>query len=87
MDEILQFELTIHAKKVIYRRKISLEWIRKVLKSSHKVIKDRADHDLKHYLGIIFEFDSRILHIVINYKASPIKVVTAYFDRSMKGKL
>jgi hypothetical protein len=37
--------------------------------------------------GVIEEFDRRVLRVVVNQNAVPVRIVTVYFDRTMKGKL
>jgi hypothetical protein len=42
---------------------------------------------LEHRLGVIDEFGARVLRVVVNPSAVPLRIVTVYFDRRMKGKL
>ena len=50
-------------------------------------IPDREDKAFEHRLGVIEEFDRRVLRVVFNQNAVPVRIVTVYFDRTMKGKL
>ena len=50
-------------------------------------IPDREDKAFEHRLGVIEEFDRRVLRVVVNQNAVPVRIVTVYFDRTMKGKL
>jgi hypothetical protein len=42
---------------------------------------------LRHALRPIAEFGYRVIRVIYNESRDPVHVVTAYFDRSMKGKL
>ena len=78
------FKLTLHAKQMIEEREISMKWIEQALDSPNKVEQDKKDRDLKHYLRRIVENNDKILRVVINNKADPIKVIMAYFDRTIR---
>jgi hypothetical protein len=45
------------------------------------------DSDLEHRLGKIDEFEGRVLRVIVNPQLEPIRVITAFFDRAMRGKL
>jgi hypothetical protein len=47
----------------------------------------KADPGTVHYLGTIPEHGHRVLRVVINRQVSPVRVVTVFFDRKMKGQL
>ena len=42
---------------------------------------------LRHALARIPERDDRVLRVVYNENVHPWRIVTAYFDRAMRGKL
>jgi len=44
-----------------------------------------GDSQLVHHLARIPEQENRVLRVVLNPLASPVRVVTAFFDRKMKG--
>lgn len=48
---------------------------------------DPDDPDLMHALRSIEEFSYRVLRVIFNQARTPPHVVTAFFDRAMKGKL
>jgi hypothetical protein len=56
------------------------------LESPEWVEVDTKDPSLEHRFVRIPEFGSRVLRVIINIEATPPRVVTAYFDRAMKGK-
>ena len=81
------YELTDHAKKVITERNIKLEWIERVISSPQKVENDPDDLELEHAMGKIREYRNRVLRVIYNKVTVPQRIVTVYFDRSLKGKL
>ena len=87
MPEKIHFELTAHAIAVMAERQIPLAWVERVLMGPEHIEPDRIDTDLRHALGRIPERDDRILRVVYNKSTKPWRVVTAYFDRAMRGKL
>ena len=82
----MNYQLTQHAKDMLQERGIALEWLERVLDNPVTVHPDPTDGALEHRLGKIAEFNDRILRIVVNIKVNPARVITAYFDRTMKGK-
>ena len=48
---------------------------------------DEDDPALEHRLAAIAEKDYRVLRVVCDPRAKPLRVVTLHFDRAMKGKL
>ena len=83
----MKFELSIHAKRSILRRAIPLEWVERALMAPQKTENHEKDPDLKRHWKEIPEISNRVLHIVVNYSKNPVRIVTAYLDRGMRGKL
>jgi hypothetical protein len=83
----MSYELTQHAPDALTERAIPLAWMERVMDSPAKTEPDRANPGTVHYWGSIPEHGDRVLRVVINKQASPLRVVTVYFDRKMKGKL
>jgi len=48
---------------------------------------DAADPQLTHYLGPVAEHDDAVLRVVVDGKARPPRVITAFFDRRMRGRV
>lgn len=48
---------------------------------------DEKDPTLEHRLKEIPEYGDRVLRVIINTTVDPVRVVTVYFDRTMKGEL
>jgi hypothetical protein len=53
----------------------------------HLVEADHDDPELVHHVGRIKEHGNRALRVVFNKSVGPVRIVTAYFDRKMKGRL
>ncbi len=83
----MNYLLTQHAKDVLEERKIRMEWLERALIHPKKIEDDPLDDELEHYLGIIDEYGYRVLRVVCSKEIEPLRVVTVYFDRTMKGKL
>lgn len=81
------FELTKHAFDVLKERNIPEEYISRVLENPGLRMDDRDDPELEHYLAMIVEKGDRILRVIVTKNSSPLRIVTAFFDRSMRGKL
>lgn len=80
----MTFELTQHAAEVVRHRAIKPDWIEQTLDAPSRVEPDRRDPDLVHHLRKIDEFGDRVLRVVFYLAAVPIRVVTVYFDRTVK---
>jgi uncharacterized protein DUF4258 len=83
----MEYELSDHARKVIAEREILIKWIETVLQRPEHREADPHGVDLTHLLARIAAHGNRVLRVVVNEKTTPIRVVTAYFDRKMKSKL
>jgi hypothetical protein len=75
------YDLTQHAKEMISERNIQSSWLEQVLESPELVEPDPDDPELTHHVGRINENGNRALRVVFNQSISPIRIVTAYFDR------
>lgn len=51
------------------------------------VLPDAVDAELEHRLAIIADYDNRVLRVIVRRNTDPTMLITAYFDRTMKGKL
>ncbi|WP_434130911.1 DUF4258 domain-containing protein [Methylocaldum sp. GT1BB] len=83
----MQLEFTRHARDAMEKRAIHEDWVRRVAEHPRRMEPDRLDEDLEHRLAEIPEHGGRVLRVVLNVAVLPIRVVTVYFDRNMKGKL
>ncbi|BDG25655.1 DUF4258 domain-containing protein [Thermus thermophilus] len=75
-----EYVLTQHAREVLEKRGIPLEWIERALAFPEAVEKDRVDPSLEHRLVRIPE-RGKVLRVVVNPKPHPMRVVTAFLDR------
>lgn len=83
----MKFTLSGHASTVVAERGIRNEWIELALSAPQKTHADDADPSLVHHLVEIAAFENRVLRVVVNVRGGAPHVVTAFFDRSMRGKL
>ncbi|MBV8226996.1 MAG: DUF4258 domain-containing protein [Verrucomicrobia bacterium] len=81
------YDLSKHARDVISARQIELAWVEQVLDSPEVVEADRDDPELMHHVGRIKRHGDRALRVVFNKSVNPVRIVTVYFDRKMKGRL
>jgi hypothetical protein len=82
----VDYELTRHARDVIEERQIQLEWLERTLAKPGLIEPDAADSALESRFAKIGVW-RRILRVVVNTQVVPKRVVSAYFDRKMKGRL
>jgi len=79
--------LTEHAKKVLEEREIPLEWLERALNEPALCQPDPDDASLERRYRSIPEFGGRVLRVVVDPSVEPVRVVSVFFDRSMRGKL
>jgi hypothetical protein len=84
----MDYELTDHARESLRKRSvIRLEWVDRVLARPARTEPARIDPSLQPRLARIDEYRARVLRLVVNPSHTPMRVVTVYFDRRMRGKL
>jgi len=83
----MEYSLSKHAIVVMSERGIDESYLRKTLEYPELILDDSIDRELQHRLKAIPEYGNRVLRVIVNNSKNPIHVVTAYFDRSMRGKL
>ncbi|MDA8107724.1 MAG: DUF4258 domain-containing protein [Betaproteobacteria bacterium] len=84
--EIPAFVLTEHAKVVLAERGIPLAWVERALARPQRTAVDDADPELRHAIAAIPEHGDRYLRVIYNFTVAPWRVVTAYFDRGLRGE-
>ena len=67
-------------------RGISETWVERAVTDPEAVETDKIDPGLDHCLKRIPEYGDRVLRVVADRSASPVRIVTAYFDRGAKVK-
>ena len=83
----MKFELTKHAQKVLEEREIPMEWMERTLSAPELVMPDPDDATVERRFRRIPEFGGRVLRVAVNTAVEPLRVVSVFFDRKMKGKL
>ena len=83
----MDYELSEHAGDALAKRKIPMGWLERVLVSPQLIEPDSEDKALEHRLAAIPEHGNRVLRVIVNLQVKPVRVVTLYFDRGMKGRL
>jgi hypothetical protein len=83
----MKYDLTQHAREMLAERQIPTEWMERALANPARVDPSAADATLESRLAKIPEHGDRVLRVVVNKTVVPERVVSVYFDRTMKGKL
>jgi Domain of unknown function (DUF4258) len=83
----MKYTLTKHTKDMLEEREISITWLEQVLNTPQRIEADPEDAQLEHHLGRIAEHGNRVLRVVVNKTIRPVRVITLYFDRTMRNKL
>jgi len=78
---------TQHAHDVIEERLIDPARAALTVHSPEATLRDARDSEITHALRRVPEHGNRVLRVVYNHTVDPPRVVTAYFDRTLKGKL
>jgi hypothetical protein len=79
----MDVQFTQHARDVIAERRLDNGWIIRALETPER-IEEHAD-GTRHLLTRIDERGGRVLRVVVNPITEPPTVVTAFFDRRLKG--
>jgi hypothetical protein len=86
-EDKTQLDISEHAAVVMRERGIDPAWVRRVVANPARAEPDKLDPAAMHALGRLPEFGDRVLRVIYNPSVSPWRVITAYFDRRMKGQL
>ena len=79
-----KLEFTRHAVQVMAERAISVEWVERVLTEPAWRLPDPNDPMVERFFGRIAERDGRALRVVVNTSVAPWRVVSVFFDRSVR---
>jgi hypothetical protein len=82
----MNYTLTEHAKRMLTEREIPHEWLERVLNEPVLREPDPDDTSLERRYRPIPEFEGRVPGVVVNTTMEPVRLVSAFFDRSMRGK-
>jgi uncharacterized protein DUF4258 len=83
----MDYELTEHARQVLEQREVQIEWLELTLNEPTLKMPDPDDRSLERWYRAIPEYGSRVLRVVVYLSVEPVRVVSVFFDRGMKGKL
>ncbi|MYH97198.1 MAG: DUF4258 domain-containing protein [Acidimicrobiia bacterium] len=78
---------TLHARHVMEERYISSEWVERAVATPERRTRDPHDESVERFYIRVPERDGRVLRVAVNTDADPWRVVSAFFDRSMRGEL
>ena len=84
---MIEYALTKHAETVLKERSIQIDWLERVLLNPTQRQMDLIDPLLKHAIGPIVENGDRLLRVIYNDSVKPLRIVTAYFDRTLRNSL
>jgi Domain of unknown function (DUF4258) len=81
---MIEYALTKHAETMLKERGIQLEWLERILLNPVQQHVDLTDPALNHAIGPIVENGDRLLRVIYNDTEKPLRIVTAYFDRTLR---
>ena len=73
---------TEHATDMLKEREIKEKWIKETLKIPDT--KETKADGTVHYIKKIEEYGDRFLRVIVNPKIAPQKIVTLFFDRTLR---
>ncbi len=73
-------------RPAVGQKGVGKEWIERIVDNPSRIEGDAVDTSLEHRLGLPPELANRVLRVIVS-KDEPKRVVTAYLDRKLKGKL
>ena len=80
-------EYTRHARRVMEERQIRVEWVESAVSVPALRTLDPVDSEVERFFRRIPEQDNRVLRVAVNTRVAPWRVVSVFFDRSMRGEL
>ena len=83
----LTLRYTRHAHRVIAERSILLKWVELSVSKPALRAPDPIDPKVERFFRSIPERDNQVLRVAVNTSVVPWRVVSVFFDRSMRGKL
>ena len=83
----LTLEYTKHAVHAMDERMIPREWVESAVAEPALRTSDPNDPEVERFFRRIPERDGRVLRVAVNTRVAPWRVVSVFFDRSMRGEL
>lgn len=84
--DVPAYVLIEHARAALRERAIPIELLEHALVHSALRRADRTDPDLQNWYASVPGGDGRVIKVVLA-PVSPLRVVTVYYDRAMRGQL
>lgn len=78
---------TEHALNAMAEREVSPDWVRRTVAAPDLRAPNPNDPESEFFFRRAKEQGDRVLRVVVNTTAAPWRVITVYFDRSMRGRL
>ena len=83
----MELILTAHERQAMAERGIPIDWVQRTVDGPASRSRDPYDHEVERCYLPIAERGDRVLRVAVNVTSDPWRVVTAFFDRSMRGEL
>ena len=83
----MKLEYTLHALHVMEERGIPAEWVERVVTAPQQRTRDPHDESVERFFLRIPERGGKVLRVAVNTESDPWRVVSTFFDRSMRGQL
>ena len=83
----LTLEYTRHAVHAMDERMIPREWVESAVAEPALRTSDPNDPEVERFFRRIPERGGRVLRVAVNTRVAPWRVVSVFFDRSMRGEL
>ena len=83
----LTLEYTSHALDVMEERMIPVDSVELAVSEPSLRTPDPNDPEVERFFRRIPEYGDRVLRVAINTRVAPWRVVSVFFDRSMRGEL
>jgi hypothetical protein len=80
---MVKYQLSEHAEDMLRERNISEEWIQFTLNYPEQ--QEIKEDGTMHYISSVEEYKGKYLRVVVNPNSNPMRIVTAFFDRRVRG--
>ena len=83
----MPLEYTKHAAHAMAERAIPNDWVETAVAEPSLRTTDPNDPEVERFFRRIPEHGDRVLRVAVNTRVTPWRVVSVFFDRSMRGVL